>query len=142
MEMVRIKNFVKFGVITSLAAFVLASCGATNDGTPNMNKTEFPVPQYILVNEIMAKPDKRDELIAILTEATRDMPGNYLYDIQIDPENPDRLVIKEIWDGADSHQGSLTLPKVKAALTQGRPLIVSAKNISVGQRLERGTPVK
>ena len=42
-----------------------------------------------------------------------------------DPADPDTVWITEVWDDAASHQASLQLPAVKAAIAQARPLIAS-----------------
>ena len=45
-----------------------------------------------------------------------------------DPVDPDALWITEVWDDQASHQASLALPAVKAAITKGRPLIAGFSN--------------
>lgn len=51
------------------------------------------------------------------------MPGCLSYVVAMDPADGDALWITEVWDSAESHKASLTLPEVKAALQAGRPLI-------------------
>ena len=73
-------------------------------------------------------PGKRDALAAILLEGTGTMPGCLSYVIATDPADADALWITEVWESAASHQASLTLPAVQAAITKGRPLIASFSN--------------
>ena len=80
-------------------------------------------PQYGLVGQMMAQPGQRAALIAILTEGTGEMPGNFAYLIGEDSANPDAIWIVELWDSKESHAASLTLPAVQAAIEKGRPLI-------------------
>lgn len=78
---------------------------------------------YGLIGRITAQPGRRAELAAILLEGTAAMPGCLSYIIAEDPADPDALWITEVWDSRDSHQASLGLPGVQAAIARGRPLI-------------------
>ena len=78
---------------------------------------------YGLIGKALAKPGQRDALIAILLEGTATMPGCLSYVVAKDPANADAIWITEVWDSEASHQASLTLPLVKAAIARGRPLI-------------------
>ena len=80
-------------------------------------------PQYGLLGQMMAAPGKRAELVAILTEATGEMPGNIAYLIGEDSANPDAIWIVELWESKEAHAASLKLPAVQAAITKARPLI-------------------
>ncbi|HEV2292197.1 MAG TPA: putative quinol monooxygenase [Gemmatimonadales bacterium] len=78
---------------------------------------------YGLIAKLTATPGQRDALAAILLEGTGDMPGCLSYVIARDTADPDALWVTEVWASAASHQGSLALPAVKAAIGKGRPLI-------------------
>lgn len=78
---------------------------------------------YGLIGKMSAVPGKRDALAAILLDGTGDMPGCLSYIIATDPADADALWITEAWDSQASHQASLKLPGVQAAITKGRPLI-------------------
>lgn len=78
---------------------------------------------YGLIGKMTAAAGQRDALAAILLEGTGAMPGCLSYIIAADPLEPDALWITEVWDSAESHQRSLGLPEVQAAITEGRPLI-------------------
>ena len=78
---------------------------------------------YGLIGKMTAVAGRRDELAAILIEGTGAMPGCLSYVVATDPADPDALWITEVWDGRESHQASLALPAVQAAIAKGRPLI-------------------
>lgn len=78
---------------------------------------------YGLIGKMTAVPGQRDALAAILLEGTRAMPGCLSYVVATDPANADALWITEVWDSQASHQASLALPAVRAAIARGRPLI-------------------
>jgi quinol monooxygenase YgiN len=78
---------------------------------------------YGLIGKMTAVPGQRDALAAVLLEGTDAMPGCLSYVIAIDPADADALWITEVWDNQASHQASLTLPTVQAAIKKGRPLI-------------------
>ena len=78
---------------------------------------------YGLIAKLTATPGQRDALAAILLEGTGDMPGCLSYVIARDTTDPDALWVTEVWASAVSHQASLALPAVKAAIAKGKPLI-------------------
>jgi quinol monooxygenase YgiN len=80
-------------------------------------------PMYGLIGKMIAAPGKRDELAAILLEGVHDMPGCLSYVIAADPKDADALWITEAWTDAAAHAASLKLPRVRAAIAKGRPLI-------------------
>jgi quinol monooxygenase YgiN len=83
---------------------------------------------YGLIGKMSAVSGQRDALAAILLESSGAMPGCLSYVIAADPTEPDALWITEVWDSQASHQASLTLPTVKAAIARGRPLIGGFSN--------------
>jgi len=78
---------------------------------------------YGLIGRMKAAAGKRDELIAILLESIGEMPGCLSYVVAQDPSDGDAIWITEVWDSADSHKNSLSLPAVRAAITKAKPLI-------------------
>ena len=78
---------------------------------------------YGLIGRMRAVKDQRQELVEILLEGTADMPGCLSYVIAADPADADAVWITEVWDSRESHQASLELPAVQAAIAKGRPLI-------------------
>lgn len=113
-------------LIAAMAALPLAACQSfqapQNEPRPNM---------YGLIGKIRTRPGQRDLLASILLKGTQGMPGCLSYIIANDPKDPDALWITEVWIDAESHRASLNLPAVKAALTEGRPLI-----LGFGERFE------
>ena len=81
-----------------------------------------------IIGKMNAAPGQRDALVSILLEGTSAMPGCLSYVIATDPADPDGLWITEVWDSAASHQASLKLPAVQAAIAKGRPLIAGFSN--------------
>ena len=57
--------------------------------------------------------------------------GCLSYIVAQDPTNPDALWVTEVWTGQAEHQASLTLPSVRAAIAQARPIIAG-----FGERFE------
>ena len=83
---------------------------------------------YGLIGKMSAVPGQRDALAAILLESTGSMPGCLSYVIATDPADADALWITEVWDSAESHKASFSLPAVQAAIAKGRPLIAGFSN--------------
>jgi quinol monooxygenase YgiN len=78
---------------------------------------------YGLIVKITAVAGRRDELAGILIDGTAAMPGCLSYVVAADVTEPDALWITEVWESQESHQASLQLPAVQAAIAEGRPLI-------------------
>ena len=82
-------------------------------------------PMYGLIGKMLATPGNRDTLVTLLLEGTAAMPGCLSYVIATDPKDPDAIWITEAWDSKASHDASLALSAVKAAIAKGRPLIAA-----------------
>lgn len=78
---------------------------------------------YGLIGQITAIENKRDELIELLLQGTKDMPGCLSYVIAKDSQDGNAIWITEVWEDQESHAASLTLPAVQQAISQGKPLI-------------------
>lgn len=85
---------------------------------------------YGMIGRIKAQPGKRAELAAILLEGTGTMPGCRNYVVAEDLADPDTLVVTEAWDSKQSHDDSLKLPQVQAAIAKGRPLIAGFETLA------------
>lgn len=78
-----------------------------------------------LIGRMKAVPGSRDALVAILLEGVAGMPGCLSYVVALDPADADAIWITEVWDSRASHQASLSLPPVRAAIARGKPLIAA-----------------
>jgi quinol monooxygenase YgiN len=78
---------------------------------------------YGLIGKIKTVTGQRDALISILTDGIGSMPGCLSYIVAQDPTDADAIWVTEVWVDQASHQASLSLPAVQAAITRGRPLI-------------------
>jgi quinol monooxygenase YgiN len=76
-----------------------------------------------LIGKMIAVEGQREALLAILLEGINDMPGCLVYVVARDPADANALWVTEVWDRKESHQASLALPAVKAAIEKARPLI-------------------
>jgi len=86
---------------------------------------------YGIIGKIMASPGKRDELIPILMEGASRMPGCLSYIVAKDSTDANAIWVTEVWVDQASHQNSLSLPTVQAAISRGKPLIAG-----FGERFE------
>ena len=86
---------------------------------------------YGLIGKMEAVSGKRDELISILLRGVSGMPGCRSYVVAKDLEHPDAIWITEVGEGQESHQASLSLPSVRAAIAEGRPLIAGFSDQTV-----------
>ena len=86
-----------------------------------------------LIGKMIAQEGKRDALVAILLEGINDMPGCLAYVVARDPADAISIWVTEVWDSKESHQASLSLPAVKAAIEKARPLIAGFGDYIVTQ---------
>ena len=80
---------------------------------------------YGLIGKMVATAGNRDALAAIILNGAGTMPGCLSYVVAKDPRDDAALWITEVWDSAESHTASLSLPLVREAIAKGRPLIAS-----------------
>lgn len=111
MDAVRRQILVAGVGVTFVAA--LPAC-ATLNGDPSMHG---------LIGKMKAAPGQRDALIAILLDGIGGMPGCLSYVVARDPADVDAVWITEVWDSAEHHKASLSLPQVQAAIAKARPII-------------------
>jgi quinol monooxygenase YgiN len=83
---------------------------------------------YGLIGKVTVVSGQRDALAALLLAGAETMPGCLSYIIAADPADADALWITEVWDSQASHQASLSLPAVQAAIAKGRPMIAGFSN--------------
>ena len=80
---------------------------------------------YGLIGKMVATPGNRDALAGIILGGTGEMPGCLSYVVANDPRDANALWITEVWDSADNHKASLSLPRVREVISKARPLIAS-----------------
>ena len=106
-------------VVFAVAAAALSQVGKVQEsvGTPGDK------PMHGLIRKMTAVDGKRDALIDIMIEGVRDMPGCLSYVVAKDAADSNAVWITEVWDSKSSHRASLSIPSVRQAMTQGKPLI-------------------
>ena len=83
---------------------------------------------YGRIGSMSATPGRRDDLIAILTEAVPNMPGCLSYVVAKDAKDENTIWITEVWDSKESHDASLSLPSVRKAISAAKPMISAFGN--------------
>src|SRR6516164_6338932 len=105
--------------VAALCAGVFALVPVSGDDPPKGGKR-----MHGLIGKITAVEGKRDELIAILLQGTKEMPGCLSYIVARDPADATGIWVTEVWEEQASHRASLALPAVRQAIAKGKPLIV------------------
>lgn len=108
------RDFVK---ATGLASLAIA--------TQQITYANEELKMHGIIGKLKAAPNERDNLIGILLEGTKDMPGCLQYVVSKDTEDEDAIWVTEVWKDQASHRASISLPKVQEALMKGKPLIAS-----------------
>jgi quinol monooxygenase YgiN len=78
---------------------------------------------YGMIAKIYAQPGKRDELVGLVLSGSGDIPGCLSYIVAKDTHEADLIWVTEVWDSAESHKASLSLPAVKESIGRAMPLI-------------------
>lgn len=86
---------------------------------------------YGLIVKMTIVPGKREEMIRILKESAADMPGCFSYVVAKDTVDENVLWVTEVWDSSASHDASLSLPQVKNAVPQAKPLVANFERIAL-----------
>lgn len=76
-----------------------------------------------LIGKMICAPGTREAVIGLLLESTSDMPGCLSYTVARDVKDPNGVWITEVWDTAESHKASLSLPAVRQAIAKAKPMI-------------------
>ena len=92
-------------------------------GTVAVASTQPKRQMYGEIGKIIAVAGKRDTVIANILDGINNMPGCLSYIVAKDPSNTDAIWITEVWDSKASHEASLSIPSVKAAIAKNLPLI-------------------
>src|SRR5688572_31341011 len=90
--------------------------------------TSPPTPM-ILHGRIAAKPGQREALLAQLLRAASlmdEVVSCRLYLVATASDDPDGVHITELWDSAEAHAASLTMPATRALIAETMPLIAGA----------------
>jgi quinol monooxygenase YgiN len=115
--------------------FLLCFTAAVTAG-PELVTPQGAHKMYGLIAKLTAVPGKRDELIAVLKDGTKSMPGCLSYILAKDSADENVLWVSEIGDSQASHDASLTLSAVKNAMAQGKPLIAVFERVAVTNPIE------
>ncbi|HEY6945130.1 MAG TPA: putative quinol monooxygenase [Candidatus Acidoferrum sp.] len=86
---------------------------------------------YGLIVKMTIVPGKREEMIRVLKESAADMPGCFSYVVAKDAADENVIWVTEVWDSAASHDASLSLPQVKNAIPQAKPLVANFERFAV-----------
>jgi quinol monooxygenase YgiN len=87
--------------------------------------------QHVRISRKTNRGSRRDEMIAILKESATAMPGCLSYVLAKDSADENVVWVTEVWDGAASHDASLSLPSVKSAMPRVKPLLSNFERIAV-----------
>jgi quinol monooxygenase YgiN len=85
---------------------------------------------YGLIAKMTLLPGKREEVIALLTESSANMPGCFSYVIAKDAASEDILWVTEVWESNAAHDASLSLRAVQAALPKVKPLVAMFERVA------------
>jgi quinol monooxygenase YgiN len=86
---------------------------------------------YGLISRITAQSGRRDELVKILLAGmANSVAGCLNYIIAIDPSEANSIWVTEVWQSRQAHAAALSMPAVKEAVSEGRPLIASFLRIA------------
>ncbi|MFA3877736.1 putative quinol monooxygenase [Streptomyces sp. MMCC 100] len=80
---------------------------------------------YGYIGSMKTRPGRRDDVVAILlsgAESLRDF-GCRSYVVGLAADDPDTIVVTEVWESKEHHDASLRLPKAKEAIAAAMPML-------------------
>lgn len=104
----------------------LGAAGVATAGliaVPAWSTSQGAFEMYGLIGRMTAAPGQREALVEILLGSLHEMPGCLSYVVALDPSDANAVWITEVWDSEASHEASLSMPAVRQAISEARPLI-------------------
>lgn len=109
---------------------LLAQLGAITL-TPALANPQEASGMWGMIAKITLQPGKRDEMIEVLKGSAASMPGCLSYIVAKDTADENTIWVTEVWDSLASHDASLALPAVKAAIPRGKTLVAGFERVAV-----------
>jgi quinol monooxygenase YgiN len=109
---------------------ILAQLGALAL-TPALANPQEASGMWGMIAKITLLPGKRDEMIEVLKGSAAAMPGCLSYIVAKDAADENTIWVTEVWESLASHDASLSLPAVKAAIPRGKALVSSFARVAV-----------
>jgi quinol monooxygenase YgiN len=79
---------------------------------------------YSRFGTLRARPGQRDAVVAILVGAVGDRPAaGCLQYLVIVGDDPDLVLVSELWESPKHHRASLDLPETREAIGRAMPLL-------------------
>jgi quinol monooxygenase YgiN len=78
---------------------------------------------YGYLGTMRTQPGLRDEVVRALVDGADALTaaGCRLYVVSVSDDDPDCIWVNEVWESKDSHDASLQLPEVRAAIQATMP---------------------
>ena len=81
---------------------------------------------YSLINKMVCKPGKRDEVIAILLGSGKPFHDNLscvLYLVYKDSKDPHVIWVEDVWTNQEDHTAAMHTPEMRSFITTCMPLL-------------------
>ena len=85
---------------------------------------------YGLIAKLTLLPGKREEATPLIAESSANMPGCFSYVIAQDAADENVLWVTEVWESKESHDASLSLRAVQAAIPKIKALVAQFEKIA------------
>lgn len=98
---------------------------------------------YGYIGSLKAQPGKRDDVVAILlsgVESLREL-GCRSYVVGLAADDPDTIVVTEVWESKEHHDASLQLTEAKEAIASAMPMLMgefTSREVAVAGGLGAG----
>jgi quinol monooxygenase YgiN len=110
--------------------FLTYLTAATVTISPGLMTSKGADDMWGMIAKLTTIPGKRDELIRILRESAPEMPGCFGYVVAKDGADENVIWVTEVWDSEASHDASLSLPAVKNAIPQAKPIVSAFEKVA------------
>jgi quinol monooxygenase YgiN len=84
-----------------------------------------------MIGKMTVKDGQRDTVVSALLDSVGNMTGCLSYVVATDLADPNAIWISEAWNSKESHDASLKLPAVQAAIAKARPFITGMTPVAI-----------
>lgn len=88
---------------------------------------------FAITNIIRCQEGMRDNVARIIAEGSAQLPGCRYYALAFHANDPDAILVSEVWDSEEDHAASLSNPRVRAAIGQAGPMLAGAERVQSGE---------
>ena len=98
--------------------------------------------KFVLIVDFEVQPGKSDEVLKLVSENARNSvakePGCYQFDVLRVADQPDRLMLYEVYENEAAFKAHGTMPHIQEFLAKARPMFVKTTMTKLTRKSHSG----